>query len=59
MKNENLKELKIENANLIFKNFSGVKGPYNQLGSRTFSVKLDIDTAERLIKEETSHVRYQ
>lgn len=31
----------IENAKLIFKNFSGAEGPYNTAGVRSFSLLLD------------------
>lgn len=31
----------VENAKLIFKNFSGAEGPYNPAGNRSFSLLLD------------------
>lgn len=44
-------ELKIEDARLIFLNFSGRKGPYNAEGDRNFSVVLPDDVAETLLAE--------
>jgi hypothetical protein len=36
----------MEGVWLIFRNFKGQEGPYNQAGSRTFAVKLDPEVAE-------------
>jgi len=33
--------LRLENSKVIFKNFRGEKGPYNEAGVRTFSVVID------------------
>lgn len=38
----------IENAKLIFRNFSGKESKFNAAGSRNFCVVLDSDLAERL-----------
>lgn len=40
----------IENADLIFKNFSGKKGEFNPEGQRNFCVLLDKDIAEDMAK---------
>lgn len=37
-----------EGARLIFKNFRGAEGRYNEAGDRNFSVRLDEETAEEL-----------
>ena len=38
----------IENARLLFRNFSGKEGQYNRAGDRNFAVLLDDKTAEML-----------
>jgi hypothetical protein len=43
--------VKIENAQLIFKNFAGKEGQYNQQGHRNFAVILDPEVAERMIED--------
>lgn len=41
----------VEDARLIFKNFSGKEGQYNREGDRNFCVILDTDTAEQMAKD--------
>lgn len=41
----------IENAQVLFRNFSGKPGQYNPQGNRTFSVLLDKDLAEVLLNQ--------
>ena len=36
-----MERLRLENVKIIFKNFRGEKTPYNERGSRTFSVVID------------------
>lgn len=36
-----MERLRLEDVKIIFKNFRGVKGPYNEAGVRTFSVVID------------------
>lgn len=43
--------ISIENARLVFKNFSGKEGKYNPAGRRNFCVLLDTDSAKDLEKE--------
>ena len=38
----------VEDARLIFRNFSGKEGQYNRAGDRNFCVILDPDTAEKM-----------
>lgn len=40
--------VKVENAQLIFKNFGGAEGQYNAAGEREFSVLLDEENAKNL-----------
>ena len=40
----------IEDARLVFRNFSGREGQYNRAGDRNFSIILDQDTAEDMIR---------
>lgn len=47
-----MERLRLENVQIIFKNFRGEKGPYNDTGNRNFSVLVDnLDLASDLIKE--------
>lgn len=45
------RNLVIENARLIFKNFAGEQTKYNRAGNRNFCVVLDADTAEELLAD--------
>lgn len=47
----NSKNLTIENAKIIFSNFSGVESVYNRKGNRNFCVVLNPDLANTLTKE--------
>lgn len=47
-----MERLRLENVKIIFKNFRGEKGPYNEAGVRTFSVVIDdLNQAAELIEE--------
>ena len=47
-----MERLRLEGARIIFKNFRGEKGPYNESGVRTFSVVIDdLNYGEQLIAE--------
>ena len=45
------RNLVIENARLIFKNFAGEQTKYNRAGNRNFCVVLDADTTEELLAD--------
>lgn len=45
------RNLVIENARLIFKNFAGEQTKYNRAGNRNFCVVLDADAAEELLAD--------
>lgn len=47
----------IEDARIIYRNFSGVEGPFNQAGTRTFNVLLEPDIAKQL-EEDGWNVKY-
>ena len=50
--NKTLENLRIENAKVIFKNFSGEKTEYNREGNRNFSVVIDNrEQAKALIED--------
>lgn len=57
MKEKAMNNLIIENAQLIFKNFSGTKGRFNPEGLRNFCVLLDSDVAKEL-KDDGWNVKY-
>jgi len=44
-------EIRIDNARLIFRNFSGAEGKYNPAGNRNFCVFLPTDVAETMEKD--------
>ena len=47
-----MERLRLEDVKIIFKNFRGVKGPYNEAGVRTFSVVVDdLELASQLTSE--------
>jgi len=45
------KTFMVEDAKIIWRNFSGVEGQYNRAGDRNFSVMVDADLAEKLSKD--------
>lgn len=47
----NDKNVEIEDARIVFRNFEGREGAYNSAGDRSFSVVLDDATADTLIKD--------
>lgn len=48
---EQMRNLKIEDARLAFKNFAGKEGTFNAEGNRNFCVLLDSDIAKQLEKD--------
>lgn len=46
-----VKTFMVENAPIIFRNFSGKEGQYNREGDRNFAVILDPELAERMIND--------
>jgi hypothetical protein len=46
-----LQPITIEDARIIFRNFSGAEGRYNAKGKRNFNVLLDDDTAEAMLAD--------
>lgn len=47
-----MERLRLEGVNVIFKNFRGQKGPYNETGVRTFSVVIDdLEEGAQLLNE--------
>lgn len=47
-----MERLRLEGVRVIFKNFRGEKGPYNEAGVRTFSIVIDeVPLAQSLIEE--------
>lgn len=57
MPNARVSDLKIENARIIFRNFSGKEGRFNPAGNRNFCVLIDNDTAEDL-KNDGWNIKY-
>lgn len=45
------KTFMVEDARLIFRNFSGREGPYNRPGDASFCVILDPDTAMKMLED--------
>lgn len=52
MENNAPKTLTVEDARIIFLNFSGKEGEYNKEGERSFVLVLDPATAERLLADD-------
>jgi hypothetical protein len=48
---EEAKTFMVEDARLVFRNFSGKEGQFNREGDRNFSVILDEDTAQLMLKD--------
>ena len=48
---ENAKTFMVEDARIIFRNFSGKEGQYNREGDRNFAVVLDPDTAASMLAD--------
>ncbi len=48
---DSAKTFMIEDARLIFRNFTGKEGQYNREGDRNFAVILQDDVAEQMIKD--------
>lgn len=51
MKNKVQRNISIEDAKIIFRNFSGKEGQFNPAGRRNFHVLLDDEVAEELAEE--------
>lgn len=49
--------LTIENARIVFRNFSGLEGRYNLAGNRNFCVLIDPDEAE-ILKEDGWNIKW-
>lgn len=48
---ERMPDVKIEGAQIIFRNFEGKEGPYNRKGDRNFAVILDNETADLMARD--------
>ncbi len=48
---DDTKTFMVEDARLIFRNFSGKEGQYNQQGDRNFAVILDDATADQMLRD--------
>lgn len=51
MANQEAKTITIEDALLIFRNFSGKEGQYNREGDRNFAIILPDDVAEEMLRD--------
>jgi hypothetical protein len=51
MPRDDIMTVKIENAEIIFPNFSGKEGKYNQAGQRHFSVVLPQELADQMVED--------
>lgn len=45
------KNLVVENARIVFRNFSGKEGKFNRAGSRNFCIIFDQETGEHLLEQ--------
>ena len=57
MSRENSKNIVIENARILFRNFRGEGGPYNRAGNKTFCVVIDDPNFVADLKNEGWNVR--
>lgn len=48
---DDAKTFMVEDARLIFRNFTGKEGQYNQAGDRNFACVLDEDAAKQMLKD--------
>lgn len=48
---DDVKTFMVEDATLIFRNFSGKEGKYNSEGDRNFAIILDPETADVMLKD--------
>jgi hypothetical protein len=48
---DDVKTFMVEDARLVFRNFSGKEGQYNREGDRNFSVILDDEAAQLMLKD--------
>lgn len=48
---DDVKTFMVEDAFIKFRNFSGEVGPYNKAGDRNFTITLDPDVAEVMLKD--------
>ena len=51
MTTDAVKTFKVEDARLVFRNFSGKEGQYNREGDRNFAVILDQETAQLMLAD--------